>query len=70
MAILKMSKIKTMDKKELESKRDELKLELSKEMGKIKVGGFPENPGKLREIRKTIARINTRLNEKKEVKKK
>ncbi len=68
MAVLKMSKIRTMGKKELEDKRDELKLELAKEMGKIKVGGFPENPGKLKEIKKTIAKINTFLNER-EVKK-
>ncbi len=69
MAILKMTKIKIMGAKDLETKKKELKLELSKERGKLKVGGMPENPGKLKEIKRTIARINTFLNQKKEVKK-
>ncbi len=64
-----MTKIKIMGAKDLETKKKELKLELSKERGKLKVGGMPENPGKLKEIKRTIARINTFLNQKKEVKK-
>lgn len=63
MAILRTDEIRNMDSGELEEQIQDLNLELSKERGQISVGGFPENPGRIREIRRTIARIKTILGE-------
>jgi len=41
----------------------ELKLEMAKEKGQIAIGGSASNPGRVREIRKTIARILTEIKE-------
>ncbi|MEM7819843.1 MAG: 50S ribosomal protein L29 [Candidatus Aenigmatarchaeota archaeon] len=65
MAIIRAKKIREMNEKELEEKIKELKLELSKEMGSSEIGGTVKNPGKIREIKKTIARIMTIRNERK-----
>jgi ribosomal protein L29 len=43
-------------------------LDLAKERGQIVIGGAISNPGKLREVRKTIARILTELKKKEVVK--
>lgn len=64
MAIIRPNALKTMTDKELDKKEDELRLELSKENGKISIGSVPENSGRVREIKKTIARILTRKNQK------
>ena len=39
----------------------ELRLELAKETGQIAIGGSPSNPGRIKEIKKTIAKILTEL---------
>jgi len=39
----------------------ELKLELSKDKGQIAIGGSPSNPGRVKEVRKTIAKLLTEL---------
>ena len=59
MAILKSKAARDLSADELMNKLAEIKLELAKERGKIRVGGVPENPGKIREMRKTTARIVT-----------
>ena len=59
MAILKMKQIREMKPEELDKKLSELRLELSKELANIKMGRPVKNPGKIREIRRTIARILT-----------
>ncbi|MDY6774305.1 MAG: 50S ribosomal protein L29 [Candidatus Nanohaloarchaea archaeon] len=64
MAILRNDEMKNMSEDELEEKLKELNLELSKEKGQIAVGGFPEDPGRIKEIRRTMARIKTVLSEK------
>ena len=64
MAILRPNEIRKMDRKSLEKKLDEFKLELSKEMANIYIGANVTSPGKIRETKKTIARIKTVLNEK------
>jgi large subunit ribosomal protein L29 len=46
---------------DLINRLNELKLELAKERGQIAVGGSASNPGKVKEIKKTIARILTEL---------
>ena len=63
MAILNMKQIRKMNEKELNKKLEELRLELSKEKGNINVGASVTSPGKIKEIRKTIARILTYKNE-------
>ena len=59
MAILRADEIREMDDAALDEKLNDLNTELAKERGKIAVGGFPENEGRIREIRRTIARIKT-----------
>lgn len=58
MAILKMKKIREMSKEERNERERELKLELSKERAASEIGTV-KNPGRIREIRRTIARILT-----------
>jgi large subunit ribosomal protein L29 len=71
MAIIKKKQLKEMSEKDLEEKLKELKLELSKDLASSEVGGTVKNPGRIRETRKTIARIITLKNERKrDVKKK
>ncbi len=65
MSILKSKEAREMPKENLDKKLLEIRLQLAKELGKIRVGGVAENPGKIREMKKTIARILTIKNEKK-----
>ncbi len=59
MAILRVSEIRTMNETEKLDELDKLKLELIRERAIASAGGAPENPGRIKEIRKTIARIKT-----------
>jgi large subunit ribosomal protein L29 len=65
MAIIKIKQIREMKDEDLDKKLGELKLELLKEMGNVKMGRPVKNPGKIRELRKTIARLLTIKKEKK-----
>jgi large subunit ribosomal protein L29 len=47
---------------DLINRLNELRLELVKERGQIAVGGSPSSSGRVKEIKKTIARILTELN--------
>ncbi len=58
-AILRSKAARELSADELAKKLSEIKLELAKERGKIRVGGVPENPGKIREMHRTVARILT-----------
>jgi large subunit ribosomal protein L29 len=51
-----------MTRPDLINRLNELRLELVKERGQIAVGGSPSSPGRVKEIKKTIARILTELN--------
>lgn len=64
MAIIKKSKIKDMPQKEREEKLGELRLELAKERGFSQIGTV-KNPGRVGEIRRTIARLLTAENQRK-----
>lgn len=64
MAILKPKDIRKLSEKELEKKLDELKLELAKERANISIGASVTSPGRIKEIRKTIARVRTIKSEK------
>ncbi len=59
MAILRVKDVRKLGEKELRDKLDELKLELSKERANIAIGASASSPGKIREIRRAIARIKT-----------
>lgn len=59
MAILRVKDIRGMKKEELDKKLGDLRLELAKERANINIGSTISSPGKIKEIRKTIARIKT-----------
>lgn len=63
MAILRTEKIREMGDEELREKLADLQKELVEERGQIEVGGFADNPGRIGEMKKTIAKIKTILNE-------
>lgn len=63
MGILKAEDIRKKTPAERKEKLMELKGELLKERGTVKMGGAPTNPGKIRAIRRQIARILTIENE-------
>ncbi|OYT42223.1 MAG: 50S ribosomal protein L29 [Candidatus Aenigmarchaeota archaeon ex4484_224] len=64
---LKIKDIRKMKTEELNKKLRELKLELMKELANVKMGRPIKNPGKIRSIKKSIARILTVLNERKKL---
>ena len=59
MAILRPKEISKLSQKERNDKLTELKKELMKSRSQIASKTMPENPGRIREIRRTIARIKT-----------
>lgn len=59
MAILRTKEIEKLTKKEREEKIKELKKELIKLKSQIAMGSLPESPGKVRAIKRTIARLLT-----------
>ncbi|MBY6294265.1 50S ribosomal protein L29 [Nanohaloarchaea archaeon H01] len=63
MAILTTDEIRNMNDTELKEKMSDLKKEIVEERGQIETGGFADNPGRIKEMKKTIARIKTVLNE-------
>jgi len=63
LAIIKKKQLKEMTTTDLINRYTELKLEMAKEKGQIAIGGSASNPGRVREIRKTIARILTEIKE-------
>lgn len=67
MAILKKKQVRELSKEELGKRLNDLRLDLAKEKAQIAVGASPSNLGKVRETRRTIARILTELKRKKEV---
>jgi large subunit ribosomal protein L29 len=64
MAILRAKDIRKMKPEEIKKKLQELRLELSKELASVKMGRPVKNPGRIRELRRTIARILTIQREK------
>ena len=59
MAILRMKDIRKMETKDMDKNMKDLKLELSKEKASINIGASAKSPGRVREIRRTVARILT-----------
>ena len=59
MSLIRKSEIRDMDPEEREAKLKELRNELMHERGVAAMGGAPPNPGKIRALRTSIARILT-----------
>ena len=63
MAVLKSKEIREMNSTERSDKLYELRNELMREQGIAAMGGAPTNPGKIRALRISIARILTIMKE-------
>ena len=63
MAILRSDEIRAMNLDELKAKLRELRAELARERSVAAGGGSLENPARSRELRRTIARILTKIRE-------
>ena len=59
MAILRASEIRAMTLEERADELEALNSEIVRERALTSAGGTPENPGRIGEIRRTIARIMT-----------
>jgi len=58
-AIFKIEEIRNMSSEELAEELHHLQMEMVRERGIVTAGGAPEKPGRIKEIRRTIARIKT-----------
>ena len=58
---LRAKKLREMSKAEVQDQLKSLKEALLKERASVAMGGAPINPGKIKSIRRQIARINTVL---------
>jgi large subunit ribosomal protein L29 len=56
MAIMRKKDIRKLEAKEIDRKLDEMRLELAKQRASVKIGATVTSPGKIRELRKTVAR--------------
>jgi large subunit ribosomal protein L29 len=61
---LDAEELRKKSEEELQQQLTDLQRELVEERGQIEVGGFAENPGQIADMKKSIARIKTVLNEK------
>lgn len=59
MKTLKASEIRKMDSKAIESKKEEIFTELMKLRTQKSSGAAPEKPSRIKELKRTIARIKT-----------
>ncbi|HOS81317.1 MAG TPA: 50S ribosomal protein L29 [Methanolinea sp.] len=62
MAIFRARDVKQLSDVELSEQMEKLKIELIQHYGKVSAGGSTENPGRIRELRRTIARMKTEQN--------
>ncbi|MCK5107544.1 MAG: 50S ribosomal protein L29 [Nanoarchaeota archaeon] len=62
--MVKKKDLKNMGNEEIEKTLKELKMELIKANSQVASGSAPKNPGQIRQIKKTIARIITIQKEK------
>ena len=59
MAIIRVSELRKLSPEDSQKKLSELHLELAKERANIHIGAPVSSPGRIKEIRKTIARMKT-----------
>jgi large subunit ribosomal protein L29 len=67
MAILRNNEIRDMRPEERMDELEKLRSELIRERALTSAGGAPDNPGRIGELRRTIARIKTIQHELKEI---
>jgi large subunit ribosomal protein L29 len=60
---MKIKDLRSLSKEDLQKKMIELRRDLIKENAQIATGTTPKNPGKVRNMKKTIAKILTLLNQ-------
>jgi large subunit ribosomal protein L29 len=63
MPTMKMREIRDMSKEERVRRLSELRTDLVRMRTMVKAGGAVENPSRIRELKKTVARILTVMNE-------
>ena len=63
---MKAKELRLMNEQDLQNKVLELKKELMKVNSQIAIGTVPKSPGKIREMKRTIAKILTIRNQKHE----
>ena len=61
MSLKKPFELREMQPEERESRLRELRSELMNERGVASMGGQPTSPGRMRALKKQIARLNTQL---------
>ena len=59
MSVLRITDIRELPAEELSKKLREIRQEVLTENAKVAAGGTPDNPGKLGELKKAVARIKT-----------
>jgi large subunit ribosomal protein L29 len=59
MAIFRAKDVQQLSDVELQEQMGKLRMELVQHYGKVSAGGATENPGHIRELRRTIARMMT-----------
>jgi large subunit ribosomal protein L29 len=67
MALLRAREVQQLSEVELQEQMEKLRMELVQHYGKVSAGGATENPGHIGEIRRTIARLMTEQNRRRNV---
>lgn len=67
MAILRSREVQQLSEVELLEQMEKLRMELVQHYGKVSAGGATENPGHIGELRRTIARLKTEQNRRRNV---
>ena len=67
MAILCAKDVRQLSDVELQEQMGKIRLELIQHNGKVSAGGATENPGRIKEIRRTVARMMTEINRRRTV---
>jgi large subunit ribosomal protein L29 len=67
MAIFRAKDVRELSDIELQEQMGKIKLELIQHYGKVSAGGSTENPGRIRELRRTVARMMTEKNRRRTV---
>ena len=68
MAIIKRRAVRELAEDDMAKRLSEMRLELAKERAHSAIGAAPSNPGRVREIRRAIARILTEVTKRKTTK--
>jgi large subunit ribosomal protein L29 len=67
MAIFRARDVQQLSEVELQEQMEKLRMELVQHYGKVSAGGATENPGHIGELRRTIARLMTEKNRRRNV---